>query len=118
MHIHGNTTKGSKSNRSDSREPLLANSFPSIAKAKSLVPPEQLLCLRLEDGMDWDKICPFLVVPVPDAEWPSKHEADEFSKGVDSSTSPMLRNAMSRMIITASVIVGVVAFGSWNFRRK
>jgi len=78
-----------------------------------VVPPAQLLCLQIEDGLDWDKICPFLGVPVPDAKWPSKHEANEFAKGVAYVTNPAVTRALVRLTVTISLSVAAVAIGVW-----
>lgn len=83
-----------------------------------MVPPEQLLCIKLEDGLDWDAICPFLEVPTPDVPWPKNHTADEFSKRVARSMAPHTKDAFQKMAICGAVAAGAVAIGVWWIMRR
>lgn len=52
----------------------------SNAKAVELVPSDRLLVVRLEDGLSWDTICPFLGKPVPDVPYPRENDPKQFMK--------------------------------------
>ena len=47
------------------RMELLIKMANSIKRVKSTIPADRLCLIQLEDGIDWDTICPFLEVPVP-----------------------------------------------------
>ena len=54
--------------------------------------PDALLVMRLEDGDGWDKLCPFLGVPVPDAPF-----AHTNSSGQRGSLMNRVRRRLRRM---------------------
>ncbi|KAM5356816.1 hypothetical protein ACJ41O_003462 [Fusarium nematophilum] len=50
------------------------------ARAVQLVPPNRLLVARLEDGLSWEAICPFLGHPIPKVPYPYGNDPKEFMK--------------------------------------
>ncbi|KAI1450458.1 P-loop containing nucleoside triphosphate hydrolase protein [Annulohypoxylon stygium] len=85
-----------------------------IAEVKRLVPPEQLLVCKLEDGFGWDEICPYLGVPIPDTEWPSLNKPEEFHE----IAGPKVQRAFIKGIVgMTSMFVPVVAVGFWYLRK-
>ncbi|KAI0017055.1 P-loop containing nucleoside triphosphate hydrolase protein [Xylariomycetidae sp. FL0641] len=50
------------------------------ALMQKLLPPEKLLVVKLEDGLGWEEICPFLGHPVPAQRYPRGNDPQEFSK--------------------------------------
>ncbi|KAI0595429.1 P-loop containing nucleoside triphosphate hydrolase protein [Biscogniauxia sp. FL1348] len=50
------------------------------ALVQRLVPPERLLVVRLEDGLGWEEICPFLGHKVPATRYPRGNDPKEFGK--------------------------------------
>ncbi|KAI1092750.1 P-loop containing nucleoside triphosphate hydrolase protein [Rostrohypoxylon terebratum] len=96
------------------QEYLAENYRNYIAEVKRLVPPEQLLVCKLEDGFGWNEICPYLGVPIPDAEWPSLNKPEEFFEIV----SPKIQSAfMKGLVSVTSMAVPVVAVGFWYLRK-
>lgn len=43
-----------------------------------VTPPERLLAVKLEDGLGWEQICPFIGDKVPDAPYPRGNEPKNF----------------------------------------
>ncbi|KAI5925159.1 P-loop containing nucleoside triphosphate hydrolase protein [Camillea tinctor] len=50
------------------------------ALVKKLVPPERLLVVKLEDGLGWEEICPFLGHEAPETRYPRGNDPKEFGK--------------------------------------
>ncbi|KPM43299.1 hypothetical protein AK830_g3291 [Neonectria ditissima] len=50
------------------------------ADVVKLVPAEKLLVVKLEDGLSWDTICPFLGKPVPDVPYPRGNDPKQYMK--------------------------------------
>ncbi|KAL2291714.1 hypothetical protein FJTKL_11919 [Diaporthe vaccinii] len=77
---------------------------------KKYVPPERLLHVRLEDGLGWEQVCPFLGVDIPDARYPRGNDPDEFKKIVGSFLEPGIKKAFG--ILTFSVLT-IAGAGAW-----
>jgi hypothetical protein len=85
-----------------------------------LVPPEQLVEVKLEDGMGWDKICPFLGVEVPEGPYPRSNDSvvfNERAKRVMRGNIVAFFKRMAVMTLGPSVLGGVVAW-LWMGRRN
>ncbi|KAL7627785.1 hypothetical protein AAE478_001980 [Parahypoxylon ruwenzoriense] len=81
-----------------------------IAEVKRTVPPEQLKVCKLEDGFGWEQVCPYLGVPVPNFDWPSRNTPEEFFE----ITGPKLKMAFVKGLIgTTSILAPFVAAGIW-----
>ncbi|KAH8890237.1 hypothetical protein GQ53DRAFT_824873 [Thozetella sp. PMI_491] len=48
-------------------------------RVRELVPPEKLLDIRLEDGLGWEQLCPFLGHEIPDVPYPRINDAAQFT---------------------------------------
>lgn len=46
-------------------------------RARRRIPPERLLIMDITSGDGWEKLCPFLGVPIPPHPFPHKHEIPE-----------------------------------------
>lgn len=77
---------------------------------KKTIPAERMCVIKLEDGLDWDKICPFLGVPVPDAEYPARNEPEKFQALVQEFLKPKVISAAIKL---ASVTVPAVGVFAW-----
>ncbi|KAI1211080.1 P-loop containing nucleoside triphosphate hydrolase protein [Annulohypoxylon truncatum] len=85
-----------------------------IAEVKRIVPPEQLLVCKLEDGFGWNEICPYLGVPIPKTEWPSLNKPEEFHEVA----GPKIQHAFTKGLVgMTSMVVPVVAVGFWYLRK-
>ena len=49
-------------------------------RVRELVPSEKLLDVRLEDGLGWEQVCPFLGHDIPDVPYPRINDAADFKK--------------------------------------
>ncbi|KAI1334585.1 P-loop containing nucleoside triphosphate hydrolase protein [Xylariaceae sp. FL0016] len=78
-------------------------------KAKSMIPPEQLLVVKLEDGLGWEQICPFLGVDIPDTPYPRQNDPNDFKNNVMKFFEPGKRKAMGFVAGTFAA----VALGLW-----
>jgi hypothetical protein len=92
-------------------EYLLTNTYISSVKmVKEKIPKERLLVIRLEDGLGWEQICPFLEMPIPEEEYPRGNEPEKFKALLKGYMAPRMRNAMVKL---ATLVVPVVGVGAW-----
>ncbi|PKS08083.1 hypothetical protein jhhlp_005358 [Lomentospora prolificans] len=85
------------------------------ALAKSLVPDDRLLIVKLEDGLGWDEICPFLGHPIPDTPYPRGNAPGEFKKLIEGLFLPRIKRALG--ILASGIIVPVLSVGLWYYLR-
>lgn len=52
----------------------------SNTKAVEITPKKNLLVVRLEDGLGWEQICPFIGVDIPAQPYPRGNVPTEFHK--------------------------------------
>ncbi|KAI0018421.1 hypothetical protein F4780DRAFT_751491 [Xylariomycetidae sp. FL0641] len=81
-----------------------------IAEVKRLVPPEQLTVVKLEEGLNWEQLCPLVDAPIPDVPWPTQHHADEFNSIMKGYCKPGIMRAFFKMSATIVPVVGVAAW--------
>lgn len=77
---------------------------------KKYVPPERLLHVRLEDGLGWEQVCPFLGVEIPNTPYPRGNDPDEFKKIAGSFLESGIKKAFG--IVTVSVLA-IAGAGAW-----
>lgn len=67
--------------------------------------PDDLLILRLTEGDGWEKLCPFLGKPVPDAAFPYENRVIEREERFRVKRNPLLRayNKIRNLINTGSL---------------
>ncbi|SPO01962.1 uncharacterized protein DNG_04635 [Cephalotrichum gorgonifer] len=79
-------------------------------RMKKIVPPEKLLVVKLEDGLGWEQICPFLGHEIPDEPYPRANNPKEFLEIVPR----IIRSHWRKTLATyATVLAPVVAAGVW-----
>ncbi|KAH8681036.1 P-loop containing nucleoside triphosphate hydrolase protein [Xylariales sp. PMI_506] len=83
-----------------------------ITTCKKLVPPEQLKCVVLEEGLGWEEICPFLGLPIPEEEYPRGNDPLEFKGIVEDCLAPGIKKAL---FSTGAALVGTLSIGAWYF---
>lgn len=83
---------------------------------KKYVPPERLLRVRLEDGLGWEQVCPFLGVDIPAARYPRGNDPDEFAKIAQAVLKPGVKKALSILTVSALAIAGAGAW--WLYPRS
>ncbi|KAI1500169.1 hypothetical protein F5X99DRAFT_387227 [Biscogniauxia marginata] len=87
-----------------------------IAKAKAMVPREQLLVAKLEDGFGWEEICPFLGNEIPAVRYPKGNAPAEFKKIGDDIFGPKI--AKFAVIAITAVLVPVTSVAAWYYTRR
>lgn len=78
--------------------------------AKRVLPADRLLYFRLEDGLGWEQICPFLEIPVPDQPFPRPNDTENFKKEVSNWMNPRIQNAMLKMGALVVPVIGSLAY--------
>lgn len=86
----------------------------SNALVRRIVPPEQLLVVKLEDGLGWEQICPFIGEEIPDVPYPRANDPKEFKRTVQSVMWTHWRRTFAAY---AAVLAPAVGVGVWYLRR-
>ncbi|KAJ5365879.1 hypothetical protein N7517_008765 [Penicillium concentricum] len=83
-----------------------------IEMAKRTIPVDRLCHIKLEDGLGWEQICPFLYMPIPDQEYPDRNEPARYQAIVTEVIQLMITRAIIRFANVAVPTVGVIGVGS------
>jgi hypothetical protein len=87
----------------------------SIELAKEVIPADRLHIITLENGVDWEDICPFLGLPIPDEPYPMPNDPASFKKLVDGFLKPRMRAAIIRLSAVALPTLGVAGWASFKY---
>ncbi|GME48377.1 nad dependent epimerase [Neofusicoccum parvum] len=89
-----------------------------VERVKATIPSEQLLYLRLEEGITWEKLCTFLDKPVPDVPIPSgkKNGPGNFDEIAQAFVSRAILGVARRFLLYSCV--PAIAAGAWYLRRQ
>lgn len=90
----------------------------SIQTVKQILPKERTLVVRLEDGLGWEQICPFLGVPIPKEDYPKPNDPKMFEEISKTLLKPWVKAAMVRLGMFAVSTLGVVGYLGWRYYRK
>ncbi|PWY95406.1 hypothetical protein BO94DRAFT_508678 [Aspergillus sclerotioniger CBS 115572] len=101
----------------DNEAALRKNYVEYIRTAKETLPKDRLLVVRLEDGLGWDQICPFLDVEIPEQKYPRGNEPDTFHKIVEKYVEPRVKAAMVNLGTTVAAIAGIGGYLAWKYYR-
>lgn len=82
---------------------------------RSLVPKEKLLEIKLEDGLGWDQICPFLGDEIPEVPYPRANDPKEFKKTIQGVLAAHWRRTITSYVAVLAPFIGV---GIWYMRQK
>ncbi|KAI8622944.1 P-loop containing nucleoside triphosphate hydrolase protein [Xylariaceae sp. FL1651] len=82
------------------------------ARVKEMLPADRLLVVKLEDGLGWEQICPFLGVDTPAAPYPRMNDTKQFQANAGNAVQKGKRRAFKVMVAMAAVAVGL-----WYVRR-
>lgn len=82
----------------------------SIKAAKETIPADRLCLIRLEDGLGWEQVCPFLDKPVPDEPYPARNDPEMFKAIVEDFMNPCVRRATLRLSAVAVPALGVLGW--------
>ncbi|KAG5974547.1 hypothetical protein E4U55_008164 [Claviceps digitariae] len=86
--------------------------------AKRILPADRLCYFRLEDGLGWEQICPFLGVPIPDEPFPDANVQENFKKVVGGWTACRIRRAVWRLSVAAVPVLGSLAYLGLKYSRS
>lgn len=89
-----------------------------IKRVKATIPSEQLLYLRLEEGITWEKLCTFLDKPIPDQPLPSgkTNGPDHFQMIAQQVVNRALMGLAKRVLLYSCV--PVITAGAWYLHRN
>lgn len=81
---------------------------------KKTLPKDRLLAVKLEDGLGWEQICPFLGLPIPDMQYPRGNEPGEFQAIVEGWMRPWIHVAAGNLAAVMVPVLVVVGYLSWT----
>jgi hypothetical protein len=90
----------------------------SIRAVKNTVPKERLLVIKLEDGLGWEQICPFLDMPIPEEKYPRGNEVDKFQGLVEDYFKKRTRAAMRNLGAIIVPVLGLSGYLGWKYFGK
>ncbi|KAH8926249.1 hypothetical protein BT69DRAFT_1215495 [Atractiella rhizophila] len=85
-----------------------------VEECKRIIPPNQLLVYRVEEG--WEPLCRFLEKPIPDLPFPHSHEGKEMKAGFDI-YEKMLWKQAGVLGVKYVIAMGAVALGLLAWRK-
>ncbi|KAK8016162.1 hypothetical protein PG993_014351 [Apiospora rasikravindrae] len=92
-------------------QPALRRSYVKlIAKAKTAAPSGKLHVIKLEEGLDWESICPFLGCEVPSESYPRGNDRVEFKQIMGAYMAPGINKAIMGV---SAVVVPLIGLGAW-----
>ncbi|KAJ5182786.1 hypothetical protein N7492_000402 [Penicillium capsulatum] len=94
----------------DNEEMLCKYYTEYIKNVKATIPTDRLCLIQLEDGLDWNSICPFLGLPIPDEDYPGRNEPEKFKKLLETCLQPAITAATMRLAAVAVPISGVLGW--------
>ncbi|KAK1495504.1 hypothetical protein CCUS01_13385 [Colletotrichum cuscutae] len=80
---------------------------------RELIPADKLLVIKPEEGLGWDKICPFLGHDIPDVPYPRVNKAAEFQVMV---MKDMIASWKKTALKVGSFLVPLVGASIWLLR--
>lgn len=83
--------------------------------AKRTIPADRLCHIKLEDGLGWEQICPFLNMPIPDQEYPDRNEPARFQAIAAEFIQPMVTRAIVRFVTVAVPTIGVIGWAAIKY---
>ncbi|QPH16116.1 hypothetical protein C2857_000673 [Epichloe festucae Fl1] len=107
--LYGALADGTVPGDENNVEALRRNYVSYIDMAKRILPADRLCYFRLEDGLGWEEICPFLDVPIPDEPFPNAYVPEDFKRRVGNLLSPRIRRATLTLVAVAVPVLGLLA---------
>ncbi|CEJ55879.1 hypothetical protein PMG11_02109 [Penicillium brasilianum] len=113
--IYDALARGTRPGDPDNEEELCTYYNDYIKMAKEVIPADRLHIITLENGVDWEDICPFLGLPIPDEPYPMPNDPANFKKMVDGFLKPRMRAAIIRLGAVALPTLGVAGWASFKY---
>ncbi|KAK7985205.1 hypothetical protein PG996_005554 [Apiospora saccharicola] len=108
--MYKSMAEGKGPNDSGAQDALRRYYVKYIAKAKAAAPSGKIHVIKLEEGLDWDYICPFLGREVPCEAYPRGNDRGEFKQIMSGFVAPGIKKAI---LGVSAVVVPLVGVGAW-----
>ncbi|KAG6152619.1 hypothetical protein E4U37_003738 [Claviceps purpurea] len=108
--LYGAIADGTDPGGKNNREVMRRNYISYINMAKRILPADRLCYFRLEDGLSWEQICPFLGIPIPDEPFPDANVQENFKKVVGGWMAPGVQSAVLRLGAVMVPMLGSLAY--------
>ncbi|KAE8360395.1 hypothetical protein BDV27DRAFT_167849 [Aspergillus caelatus] len=105
---------GANPGDSNSEVALYKNYVEYIRSIKETLPKDRLLVVKLEDGLGWEQICPFLDQPIPEEKYPRGNEPDKFHRIVADYMEPRVKAAMVNFGAMVTATAGIAGYLGWS----
>ncbi|QMW26966.1 hypothetical protein G4B84_002255 [Aspergillus flavus NRRL3357] len=106
---------GANPGDADSEAALYQNYVEYIRTMKGTLPKDRLLVVKLEEGLGWEQICPFLDLPIPEEKYPRGNEPDKFHRIVADYMEPRVKAAMLNLGAMVLATAGVAGYLGWRY---
>ncbi|RLL97443.1 hypothetical protein CFD26_107077 [Aspergillus turcosus] len=116
--VYAAMADGTKPGQAGNEAALRRNYVEYIKAVKNTVPNERLLVVKLEDGLGWEQICPFLGVPIPEEKYPRGNEVDNFQGMADDYFKKRTRAAMFNLGALLVPVLAVSGYLGWKYFGK
>ncbi|GIC92858.1 uncharacterized protein Aud_009333 [Aspergillus udagawae] len=116
--VYGAWADGTEPGQPGNEAALRRNYVEYIKAVKNTVPKERLLVVKLEDGLGWEQICPFLAVPIPEEEYPRGNDVNSFQAMAQGYFKVRTRAAMLRLGALLMPALAVSGYLGWKYFRK
>ncbi|KAJ5693174.1 hypothetical protein N7462_002597 [Penicillium macrosclerotiorum] len=96
-------------------EKELISYYDDIKMAKETIPADRLCIIKLEEGLGWEQICPFLGLPIPEEEYPDRNGPERFKRIVENFLKPHMLAATLRLGAVTLPALGVLGWASMKY---
>ncbi|KJK63919.1 Tubulin C-terminal domain protein [Aspergillus parasiticus SU-1] len=105
---------GANPGDTDSEAALYKNYVEYIRSMKDTLPKDRLLVVKLEEGLGWEQICPFLDLPIPEEKYPRGNDPDMFHRIVADYMEPRVKAAMLNLGAMVTATAGIAGYLGWR----
>ncbi|KAJ5310638.1 uncharacterized protein N7443_003099 [Penicillium atrosanguineum] len=106
---------GNNPNDPDFEVALHRNYAEYIEMVKRTVPADRILHIKLENGLGWEQICPFLGVPFPKEDYPDRNQPERFQAIAQDFLQPRITAAIARFAFVAVPSLGVIGWAAIKY---
>ncbi|KAB8215972.1 hypothetical protein BDV33DRAFT_227295 [Aspergillus novoparasiticus] len=106
---------GANPGDANSEAALYKNYVEYIRSMKDTLPKDRLLVVKLEEGLGWEQICPFLDLPIPEEKYPRGNEPDTFHRIVADYMEPRVKAAMLNLGAMVTATAGIAGYLGWRY---
>ncbi|KAF9893853.1 hypothetical protein FE257_010023 [Aspergillus nanangensis] len=106
---------GTDKGHPDNEAALRKNYIEYIHAVKETLPQDRTLVIKLEDGLGWAQICPFLEMDIPDQPYPQANVQEKFQAIIGDFMRPRVMAAMVRLGVVVAPTLGVAGYLGWKY---